>query len=449
MKKTKTQKKRERSRNQREKETESESEIKPKKVNESKDKLKKAQNIVEVHPQSQKLSNDSHNNDNNSKSQQDISKDKHNPQLSPQKEKINNSWEIYYDPTYNQNFYYNSITRESVWTLPEGASLSTVRVPTQAPETIQETTPTLQMPQTSYQEIECIPEEELISKLTWEKFKKDQLKKWMERPARQQVKDTRKDTAYIEGNYDYNIWYDKYLTDRKEEKEQIPAMYKCNPGLDTGFTRADKQEKEGSAFFCLYFAKGCCSEGVNCHYYHRVPTLEDAVKIENLRDIFGRSRFATPLKDNGGVGVFTKECRTLLVSDIKKVESKNPVKDMVKIIYDNFSPWGEIEDINYIPMKSVCYIRYAHRCFAEFAKEAMMKQSLVGEEILTVKWSYNDPNPMSEKILLKEEENKFIAAVKKKEEEEKGNGEIIKNCVQLQAILQNIEQYNKDDDNNY
>ena len=147
--------------------------------------------------------------------------------------------------------------------------------------------------------------------------------------------------------------------------------------------------------------------------------------------------------------MFTKECRTLLVSDIKKVESKNPVKDMVKIIYDNFSPWGEIEDINYIPMKSVCYIRYAHRCFAEFAKEAMMKQSLVGEEILTVKWSYNDPNPMSEKILLKEEENKFIAAVKKKEEEEKGNGEIIKNCVQLQAILQNIEQYNKDDDNNY
>ena len=43
----------------------------------------------------------------------------------------------------------------------------------------------------------------------------------MSRPARQQVKDTRKETAYIEGNYDYNIWYDKYLTDRKEEKEKI------------------------------------------------------------------------------------------------------------------------------------------------------------------------------------------------------------------------------------
>lgn len=36
----------------------------------------------------------------------------------------------------------------------------------------------------------------------------------MKRPARRQVKESKKETAYIEGNYDYNIWYDKYLTDR-------------------------------------------------------------------------------------------------------------------------------------------------------------------------------------------------------------------------------------------
>ena len=59
----------------------------------------------------------------------------------------------------------------------------------------------------------------------------------------QQAKHTRKETAYIEGNYDYNIWYDKYLIDRKEEKEKILVEHKCIPSLDTGYTRVDKQEK--------------------------------------------------------------------------------------------------------------------------------------------------------------------------------------------------------------
>ena len=71
----------------------------------------------------------------------------------------------------------------------------------------------------------------------------------------QQVKDTRKETSYIEGNYDYNILYNKYLTDRKEEKEKIPAEHRCIPSLDTGYTRVDKQEKNGSSYFCLFFAK--------------------------------------------------------------------------------------------------------------------------------------------------------------------------------------------------
>ena len=235
----------------------------------------------------------------------------------------------------------------------------------------------------------------------------------MSRPARQQVKDTRKETAYIEGNYDYNIWYDKYLTDRKEEKEKIPAEHRCIPSLDTGYTRADKQEKNGSSYFCLFFAKGCCSEGVNCRYYHRVPTFEECEKIENARDIFGRSRFYSPLKDNGGIGVFTKECRTIYVFDLKKVETKNPVKDMVRIIYENFSPWGEIENINYIHVKSSCYIKYSHRCFAEFAKEAMMRQSLVGEEILSINWAYDESDLEMKKIREREEDNLFVGAVQR------------------------------------
>jgi hypothetical protein len=275
-----------------------------------------------------------------------------------------------------------------------------------------------------------------LEKLVWDKIKEQELKEWMKRSARQQVADTRRDTAYVEGNYDYNIWYDKYLTDRKEEKEKIPALHKCNPALDTGFTKADLQEKEGAAYFCLFFAKGCCSEGVNCRYYHRVPNKEDAEKIENLRDVFGRSRFANHRNDMGGVGTFTKECRSLFISDLKMVDTPNPIKEMVRIIYENFSPWGEIEDINYIPTKATCFIRYAHRCFAEFAKEATMGQSLVGEEVLTVKWAYGDPNPMNKRRVEKENENRFLSSYQAKQEN------LIKSREKSKSILPRSDNYN-------
>ena len=62
----------------------------------------------------------------------------------------------------------------------------------------------------------------------------------LKKPARRQIKDVRKDTAYVEGNYDYNIWYDKYLTDSRQEEEKVASMYKCDPIEDTGFTKADK-----------------------------------------------------------------------------------------------------------------------------------------------------------------------------------------------------------------
>ncbi len=212
---------------------------------------------------------------------------------------INKHWQVYYDNTYQMNFYYNPFTNESVWELPEGAEIATVQVPTLQN---QQEDHEKSVGEESYYDEEAWEEDDLIEKLVYDKMKNQQLAEWMKRPARQQVLDTRRDTAYIEGNYDYNIWFDKYLTDRKEEREKIPALHRCNPALDIGYTKADLQEKEGGAYFCLFFTKGCCSEGVNCKYYHRVPTLEDANKIENLRDVFGRSRFATPRNDMGGIG---------------------------------------------------------------------------------------------------------------------------------------------------
>lgn len=65
------------------------------------------------------------------------------------------------------------------------------------------------------------------------------VRKLMMRPARRQVSEAKWGTAYVEGNYDYNIWYDKYLSDRSVEQERAPALYMCDPDLDTGFTKAD------------------------------------------------------------------------------------------------------------------------------------------------------------------------------------------------------------------
>ena len=52
----------------------------------------------------------------------------------------------------------------------------------------------------------------------------------------------------------------------------------------------------------------------------------------------------------------------------------------------------------------------------------MMDQSLIGEEVLGVKWAYDDPNPMSKKRMEKENENRFLSAyVNKKDNLEKKN----------------------------
>ena len=69
---------------------------------------------------------------------------------------------------------------------------------------------------------------------------------------------------------------------------------------------------------------------------------------DNLRDVFGRARHATHKEDYSGIGSFNKECRTLLVTDIVlPTDSMTPIRDMVRVIYEYFSPWGEIDDIHF------------------------------------------------------------------------------------------------------
>ena len=225
-----------------------------------------------------------------------------------QKININHHWKKYFDSRYNQIFYNNPFTGESVWELPEGAiveeSNGPIEIITTVPqeedlksknkkeekiinENKEEDSVTEENKESkninSYKEIEAIEEEELKERLRYRKMKNLQLKEWLKRPARQQVEESKREIAYTEGHYDYNIWYDKYLSDRTEDKEKIAAEYKCNPTLDTGYTRADKQQKKNNSYFCLYFARGCCCEGVNCRYYHHDQLLKKCNILKILK----------------------------------------------------------------------------------------------------------------------------------------------------------------------
>lgn len=60
---------------------------------------------------------------------------------------------------------------------------------------------------------------------------------------------------------------------------------------------------------------------------------------------------------------------------------------MYEILWRHFSIWGVIEDVNLVLGQGKAFIKYQHRCMAEFAKEAMTRQSLDLNEILTIKWA--------------------------------------------------------------
>ncbi len=62
-----------------------------------------------------------------------------------------------------------------------------------------------------------------------------------------------------------------------------------------------------------------------------------------------------------------------MITDIQlPADSLTPQRDIVVTIYELFSPWGEVEDIHFNLQKCIAYIKYRHRYYAEFAREAMM-----------------------------------------------------------------------------
>ncbi|KAK3846212.1 MAG: hypothetical protein J3R72DRAFT_380277 [Linnemannia gamsii] len=184
----------------------------------------------------------------------------------------------------------------------------------------------------------------------------------------------------------YNIYYDKWTggsrTDRSNQGSKEKSPYRCDPIKDTGRTKGTYNP---NAYFCAFFAKGCCPHGEDCGWIHRIPTRQD--QADTGKDVFGRERFDEHRDDRGGVGSMRSDSKTLYVGRI------HPSPDMEAIIEKHFRPWGELERIKVLKDKGVGFVTYQNRLNAEFAKEAMANQSLDHGEIVNIRWASEDPNP--------------------------------------------------------
>ena len=146
-----------------------------------------------------------------------ISSDDNDNNKDNQKININHHWKKYFDSKYNQIFYNNPFTGESVWEPPEGAiveeSNGPIEIITSVPKGEEEKSKN-QIKQkdnsenkdedsiteenkesknvNSYKEIEAIEEEELKERMRYRKMKNLQLKEWLKCPARQQVEESKR-----------------------------------------------------------------------------------------------------------------------------------------------------------------------------------------------------------------------------------------------------------------
>ena len=221
---------------------------------------------------------------------------------------------------------------------------------------------------------------------------------YLARPARKQIEHVpTKGAGYLEGAYEYNIWYNKYLGDHwTSQKDREPAETRVDLARDAGHTKADRHDNN-LKFFCLYFARGCCAHGKDCQFAHRIPVNADIKRLalDETKDIFGRERHREHRDDMGGVGAIMKPCRTLYAGGLTKTDYKDP-RALEECLWRHFGDFGEIENINLIARLSIAFVRYRYRSAAEFAKEAMSNQKLDAEENINVRWAYDDPNPVAE-----------------------------------------------------
>ncbi|GAA6024751.1 hypothetical protein JCM10207_008885 [Rhodosporidiobolus poonsookiae] len=210
------------------------------------------------------------------------------------------------------------------------------------------------------------------------------------RPARQQVKPGQiEKKAPEQTGQTYNLWYHKWAGGDKYDSygAQEKSSTRVNLKTDAGYTRADGDK---TPYICLFFARGCCPYGVECTYLHRLPSPSHTLPDAAL-DVFGREKHSAYRDDMGGVGSFNRQNRTLYIGRIRET------RNTAEALEEQFSEFGEIERIRILTNRGVAFVTYTNELNAQFAKEAMMHQSLETDEVLNVRWATEDPNPAAAK----------------------------------------------------
>ncbi|CEP14780.1 hypothetical protein [Parasitella parasitica] len=181
---------------------------------------------------------------------------------------------------------------------------------------------------------------------------------------------------------------DEYLKEKRPEEQGIVRpKFKVDIARDAGETLGSRNK---NAYFCLFFAKGMCSKGPKCTMWHRVPTTDDI--LETTIDCFGRDKFTEFRQDMGGVGGFIRENRTLYIGRITVTD------DIEDVVRRQFGQFGPLERVRILRGRGVGFVTYKTRANAEFAREAMMNQSLENNEIVNVRWATADPNAIANRL---------------------------------------------------
>ena len=238
---------------------------------------------------------------------------------------------------------------------------------------------------------------------------------YLTRPAAKQAEAPPADASAAalapEGAGEFNIWFGRYQGQHWSKGlvcgEKADA--RCIVDEHAGITKSTADSP-----FCLWFAKGICHRGPNCRFIHRIPTISDCGRLEKdaSKDAFGRPRGVEHREDMTGPSSLHDPSRTLYVAGLVRGPYENNPNALFDCVKRHFSEWGEIENVNVVWRLSIAFVRYRFRSNAEFALEAMDHQSLDNEEILSVRWAYEDPNPVAKQAAERANADAVVAAVK-------------------------------------
>lgn len=197
----------------------------------------------------------------------------------------------------------------------------------------------------------------------------------------------------------FNSWYLKWLGG-SSDRVYVQLRFRLDVQRDSGRTKAQRNSP-----ICLFFARGCCYLGKKCPYYHRIP--RDTDLIAPTKDCFGRDKTANYRDDMDGVGSFNRVNRTLFVGGINMNESTEMQ------ISTNFGAFGRLDKVRVLPSKSCAFVTYMTDLEAQFAKEAMQCQTLGNNDVLSVRWANDDPNPEAHRIEQERTEQVTLDTVKR------------------------------------